>query len=78
MGSCRFWSKTAEHSAWCGQVRSQITHHEMGTCQTQSLTTTPAGTDTDGLLEHSSSGGRLYYKGPALQEITSVLGGPPS
>ena len=20
-GSCLFWSKTAEHSAWCGQVR---------------------------------------------------------
>ena len=28
--SCHFWSKSAEHSAKCGQVRSQITHHEMG------------------------------------------------
>ena len=25
-----FWSKTAEHSAWCGQVHSSITHHDMG------------------------------------------------
>ena len=22
MGSCHFWSKTAEHSAWCGQMHS--------------------------------------------------------
>ena len=29
-GSCYFWLKTAEHSAWCGQVLSQITHHEIG------------------------------------------------
>ena len=29
-GHAIFWSRTAEHSAWCGQVRSYITHHEMG------------------------------------------------
>ena len=28
-GSSYFWSKTAEHSAPCGQVCSWITHHEM-------------------------------------------------
>ena len=27
-----FRSPTADHSAWCGQVRSQITHHEMSKC----------------------------------------------
>ena len=30
-------------------------------------------TDTDGLLEHSPSGGSLYYKGPALQKIIPVF-----
>ena len=29
-------------------------------------------TDKDGLLEHPSSGGSLYYKGPALQKIILV------
>ena len=28
-------------------------------------------TDTDGFLEHSPSGGNLYYKGPILQKIIS-------
>ena len=31
--------------------------------------TTSRYTDTDGFLEHSSSGGSLYYKGPTLQKI---------
>ena len=34
-------------------------------------------TDTDGFLEHSPSGGSLYYKRPALQKIILVLGSPP-
>ena len=36
--------------------------------------------DTDGFLEHSPSGGNLYYKGPALHNIILVLFffGPPS
>ena len=34
-------------------------------------------TDTDGLLEHSSSDGSLYCKGPAFQKIILVLLGPP-
>ena len=33
-------------------------------------------TDTDGFLKHSPRGGSLYYKGPALQKIILVLGGP--
>ena len=35
-------------------------------------------TDTDGFLEHSPSGGSLYYKGPALQRIIPffLVGGP--
>ena len=31
-------------------------------------------TDTDGFLEHSPSGGILYYKGPALQKIIPFWG----
>ena len=54
-GSC-FLSKTAEHSAQCGQVHLKITHHEMGKhiervfkkknslSQTQLLTRSLAGT----------------------------------
>ena len=34
-------------------------------------------TDTGGLLEHSLSGGSLYYKGPAFQQIIWVFGGSP-
>ena len=34
-------------------------------------------TDTEGFLEHSRSGGSLYYKGPALQKIMPVLWGEP-
>ena len=34
-------------------------------------------TDTDGFLEHSPSGGSLYYKGPTLQKIIEVLRGVP-
>ena len=33
-------------------------------------------TDTDGFLEHSPSGGSLYYKEPAIQKIIPILGGP--
>ena len=34
-------------------------------------------TDTDGFLEHSPSGGSLYYKGPALQKIIQGFFGSP-
>ena len=34
--------------------------------------------DTDGSLEHSSHGGSLYYKGPAIQKIILGFFGPPS
>ena len=33
-------------------------------------------TDIGVFLEHSPSGRSLYYKGPALQKIILVLGGP--
>ena len=33
-------------------------------------------TDTGGFLEHSSSGGSLYYKGPP-EDNSGVLGVPP-
>ena len=32
IGSCHFWSTTAEHTARCMQVCQWITHHEMGKC----------------------------------------------
>ena len=79
-GVTPFWWNTAEHSAQCGQVCSQITHHEMGKCvesskkicqsQTQPLTATPAGA----LIRMGSwnthlVGGSLYYKRPTLQKI---------
>ena len=73
-GHAAFWSKTAEHSAWCGQVHSYITHHEMGKCvesskkihwsQTQPLITTSQLVHCYIWipLEHSSSRGK-----PVLQ-----------
>ena len=67
-GSSCFSSKTAEHSAQCGQVHWWITHHEMDksveSSKQISLTLNAAShnnaiwyTDTAGFLEHSSSGG---------------------
>ena len=88
-GSCCFCSKTVEHSAWCGQVCSWVTHHEMGkhiermlkkkfTEAERSLSQHPSGyTDIDGFLQHSPNGGSLYYKGPALQKIIPFFGGVP-
>ena len=35
-------------------------------------------TDADGFLEHSPSGGSLFYKGPTLQKIILGFGGSPS
>ena len=34
-------------------------------------------TDADGFLEHSRSGGSLYYKGPTLQKIILLILGSP-
>ena len=80
-----FWSKTAEHLEWCGQVCSSITHREMDTCterpskknsvkpSTVSHNNASWCTDTDGFLEHSLSGGSLYYKGPAHPKIISFF-----
>ena len=42
---------------------------------TSSHNTTSWCIDTDGFLEHSPSGGSLYYKAPALQKVILVLGG---
>ena len=84
--SCSFGSKTTEHSVWCVQVSSQITHHEMGkhvqkVFQKNPLKPNSAShnnasyyTDTDGILQHSHSGGSLYYQGPTTQKIIPFLG----
>ena len=78
-GHTIFLSKTAEQSARYRQVCSSITHHEMVKCTESSKKFTEAEaashnnaswpTDTVWLLEHSPSGGSLYYKEPALQKI---------
>ena len=44
---------------------------------TASHNTTSWCTDRDGFLEHSPSGGRLHYKGSALQKVIPVWGVPP-
>ena len=83
---CLFLSK---HSACCRLACSKITHDEMGKGvervfkkmllkpNTASHNNASWYTDTDGLLEHSSSGGSLYYKGFPFQKIIPVLGGCP-
>ena len=89
-GSGNFWSQSEEHSGWCGHVHYQIIHHEMDKhterdFKEHSLKPNAGShnnaswcTDTDGFLEHSPSGGSLYYKGPTLQKIILLLwGGPP-
>ena len=74
-GSWCFWSKPTQHSAQYGQVhhnspimkwanalslQKKFTEAECSLSQQRQLVT-----DTDGLLEHSPSGGSLYYKGPS-------------
>ena len=78
MGVIPFLVKTAEHSVWCGQVHALVTHHAMGQhveriSKKNSLKPNVAShnnaswyTDTDGFLEHTPSGGCLYYKRPTL------------
>ena len=85
-----FDQKLLNTQAHCGHGCSKITHHEMGkpverllrkqfTEANATSHTTSWYTDTDGFLEHSPSGGRLYYKGPALQKIVlGCFGGSPS
>ena len=75
-GSCHFWSKSAEHS-WCPR-KSPIMKwaNVWKSLPKNSLKPNAAShnnaswyTDTDVFLEHSPSGGSLYYKGPTLQKI---------
>ena len=86
-GSCVFLSKTAQHSAQCGQVHSNHPSRQMGKYvervfkKENSLKPNNAAshnnvswyTDVSGFLEHSPRGGNLYYKGPALQKIIHVF-----
>ena len=72
-------------TVWAGTLVNYP--HEMGKCverdfkklklKAASHTTTSWYTDTDWFLEHSPSGGDLYYKGPTLQKIILVFGGVP-
>ena len=73
-------------TVWAGTF---INHHEIGkhverVFKKNSLKLNAAShnnaswcTDTDGFLEHSPSGGSLYYKGPTLQRIILGFGGFP-
>ena len=83
-----FWSETAGCSVWCGQVcKSPVmkwANMLKESSKKNSLKPNAAShnnaswsTDTDGLLEHSPTGGSLYYKGPALYKIIPGLGGFP-
>ena len=56
------------HPSWNGQVCWVFKKHSLKPNAT-SHDDASWYTDTDGFLEHSPSGGSLYYKGPALQEI---------
>ena len=70
-------------TVWAGTLVNYP--HEMGKCverdfkklklKAASHNTTSWYTDTDWFLEHSPSGGDLYYKGPTLQKIILVFGG---
>ena len=80
-GDLVIWSKTAEKSAQCWQMCSQITHHEMSQwvgrvfkknspkLNAASHNNASWYTDTDRILEHSPGWGTLYYNGPALQKV---------
>ena len=87
--SYSFWSKTAEHSAWCGQCAHKSPIMKWAKCwkrvfqknfteAERSLYNNASWyTDTEGFLEHPPSGGSLYYKRPALQKIIlGFLGSP--
>ena len=88
IGFMPFWSKTAQHLAWCGQVCSQIIHHEMGKQvervfkkislkpNTASHNITSWYTDTDGFLEYSPSCRSLYYKGTPPEDNSLFLRPP--
>ena len=78
-GSCRFWSKTAERSAWAGALINHPTWNgqtHWKSLQKNSLKPNTAShnntsgyPDVDGFLEHSPIGGSLDYKRPAFQKI---------
>ena len=84
-GSCHFWSKTSEHSAWCGQVPCKspimkwVKSPEKNSLKPNAASHNNASwyTGTDGFLKHLPSRGSLYKKGSTLQKIILILGAPP-
>ena len=84
-----FWSKIAEHSARGGKctpklpivkqasVLRESSKNLLKSMQPTIHNTTSRYTDTEGLLEHSPSGGSLYYKGSALQKVIFFWGSSP-
>ena len=82
MGVMLFFGQKLLNTQKCGQVCLLITHHEMGkhverVFKKNALKLNIAShnryTGTDGFLEHSPSGGSLYYKGPALQKVIFLV-----
>ena len=65
------------HPSWNGQISWKSLQKNPLKPNAASHNTTSWYTDTDGFLEHSSRGGSLYYKGPALQKIILSFGGSP-
>ena len=72
-----FHPKTAEHSAWCGQVHLDITHCEMGTCaessKTMSLKLNAASHNTTSWSSEQMGSQNTYVAGE-----TCTVRGPPS
>ena len=64
------------HPSWNGQMHWVFKENSLKP-NTASHNNASWYTDTDGFLEHSPSGGSLYYKGPTLQKIITVFGGCP-
>ena len=73
MEACHFGLKTAEHSI--GKCIERVFQKNSLKLNAASHNNTSWYTGTDGFLEHSPSGGSLYYKAPALQKVILVLGG---
>ena len=61
------WANTMKESSKKNSLKPNTASHNNASWST----------DTDGFLEHSPSGGSLYYKGTALQKVIPAFGGSP-
>ena len=70
MGSCTFKSPIMK---WANALKESSKIIHWGQPNPASHNNANGNTNTDGFLEHSPSGGSLYYRGPALQKIFPVF-----